>query len=356
MATILGNGLITNLPIGVIDQDYSFSSRNIIRNVNSNPSLNIICKLNSIKEAKKALQEKRIYGFFIIPKNFEKNASAFKPTTIPYYFHYALLTAGSTVYSELTKTLRTISFAPSLTKGLALGLDAKSIEFSILPIKPIIHPMSNPSLSYFTYLSSSFVYILIQILIILVTIYCFGTEWSKRTTGALWHLSKHSTLSLIIGKLLPYTIIFFTVYVIANSVFLLAIKPSLAASTIIHMNIACFLLVISTQSLGMFIFFIVRNFRIAMSIGSILGSLGASLAGITFPVNSMYEPVQILAKALPVRHFTLIMQNVIYGNNHAEFVFTEYIILFSYTVLPLLALNIVRKHLNVKPHAQTNEI
>ena len=56
---------------------------------------------------------------------------------------------------------------------------------------------------------------------------------------------------------------------------------------------------------------------IIISIVSMVGSLGATLSGVTFPVPSMYAPVHYASYLFPVRHFTEIYQNLLYGDLRA---------------------------------------
>lgn len=45
-----------------------------------------------------------------------------------------------------------------------------------------------------------------------------------------------------------------------------------------------------------------------------VGSLGATLSGVTFPAPFMYEPVYYASFLFPVRHFVEISQNLLYGD------------------------------------------
>ena len=67
-----------------------------------------------------------------------------------------------------------------------------------------------------------------------------------------------------------------------------------------------------------------------------LGSLGATLSGLTFPVPQMYKAVQMLSWILPVRHFTLIYMNLVYGNSGYRYSWENYLFLAACLLLPLL--------------------
>ena len=52
---------------------------------------------------------------------------------------------------------------------------------------------------------------------------------------------------------------------------------------------------------------------LVISVVSMVGSLGATLSGVTFPVPNMYPLVRDASNLFPVRHFTEMMQTMLYG-------------------------------------------
>ena len=70
---------------------------------------------------------------------------------------------------------------------------------------------------------------------------------------------------------------------------------------------------IATQALGVFIFSIFPAISIIISIASMVGSLGATLSGVTFPAPFMFPAVYYASFLFPVRHFVEINQNLLYG-------------------------------------------
>ena len=80
------------------------------------------------------------------------------------------------------------------------------------------------------------------------------------------------------------------------------------------LNLTSALLVIATQALAVFLFSLFPALSIIISIVSMVGSLGATLGGVTFPVLHMFAPVYYASYLFPVRHFVEIGQNLLYGN------------------------------------------
>ena len=77
------------------------------------------------------------------------------------------------------------------------------------------------------------------------------------------------------------------------------------------MNITTVLFIIATQALGLFLFSLFPAISLVISVVSMVGSLGATLSGVTFPVPNMYPLVRGCFQFVPCPSF--------YGNdaNHA---------------------------------------
>lgn len=119
-------------------------------------------------------------------------------------------------------------------------------------------------------------------------------------------------VTAILGKLLPYTIIYILIGWLANYVMFGILHIPFQGSWWL-MNIAvCFSLLRHNHwDCSYFHYFL--PFLI-ISIVSMVGSLGATLSGVTFPVPNMYPLVQDASYLFPVRHFTEMMQNMLYGS------------------------------------------
>ena len=89
MATIFGNGQMENIPIGIVDQDNTATSRTIVRNLSAVPTFKVTRHFVNEAAAREAVQRKEIYGYLSIPPRFEQDAITDKDATLSYYYHYA---------------------------------------------------------------------------------------------------------------------------------------------------------------------------------------------------------------------------------------------------------------------------
>ena len=309
MATIFGNGQMENIPIGIVDQDNTATSRSIIRNISAVPTFKVTKYF--VNEA--AVQRKEIYGYLSIPPKFEQDAITGQDATLSYYYHYALLSVGGELMAAFETALTPVSLSPVVMQAVALGVEQDQITTFLLPVQASNHPIYNPSLDYSVYLSQPFFFVLFQILILLTTVYAIGIEIKFRTVTDWLVAAKGNMVTAILGKLLPYTIIYILIGWLANYVMFGILHIPFQGSWWL-MNIMTMLFIIATQSLGLFLFSLFPAISLIISIVSMVGSLGATLSGVTFPVPNMYPLVRDASYLFPVRHFTEMMQNMLYGS------------------------------------------
>lgn len=342
MATIFGNGQMENIPIGVVDQDHTASSRSIVRNVATVPTFKVTHRYTDEAAARQAVQRKEIYGYLSIPPRFERDVMTGKQATLSYYYHYALLSVGGEVMAAFETVLAPVSLSPILLQAAALGASEQRVENFLLPTQVNNHPLYNPSLDYSVYLSFPFFYVLFQVLILLTTVYVVGCEIKFHTADEWLVTARGNIVTAVVAKLLPYTFIYITVALFANYILLGLLHIPFAGSWAL-LSLMTVLFIIATQALGLFLFSLFPAVALVISVVSMVGSLGATLSGVTFPVLNMYPWIQSASHLFPVRHFTEATQTLLYANGGFAYLWASAAILCLFPLLALVMLPHLKK-------------
>ena len=334
MATIFGNGQMENIPVGIVDQDNTATSRAIARNISAVPTFKVTKHYINEAAAREAVQRKEIYGYLSIPPKFEQDAITGKDATLSYYYHYALLSVGGELMAAFETSLAPVSLSPIVMEAVSLGVEQQQITTFLLPVQASNHPIYNPSLDYSVYLSQPFFFVLFQVLILLTTVYATGIEIKFRTAADWLATAKGNMVTAILGKLLPYTIIYILIGWFANYVMFGILHIPFQGSWW-FMNMITALFVVATQALGLFLFSLFPAVSLVISVVCMVGSLGATLSGVTFPVPNMYPLVRDASNLFPDRLFTEIIQTILYGGGGFVHLWQSAVIL---CIFPLLAL------------------
>lgn len=335
MSTIFGNGQMENIPVGIVDQDQTALSREVIRQVEAVPTFRVTRHYVDAETARKATQAKEIYGYLVIPSQFEADVTGGRQATLSYYYHYALLSVGGEVRGAFENVLRTLSMSPIVSEAVAMGINQKQVTTFLLPIEAQNHPLYNPDLDYSVYLSNPFFFIFFQVIILLTTVYAIGSELKFHTADEWLATADMNMVTALFGKLLPYTIIFSLMSILGNYVMFGPMNIPFSCG-FWSLNLTSILFVIATQALAVFLFSLFPAISIVISIVSMVGSLGATLSGVTFPAPSMYAPVYYTSFLFPVRHFVEINQNLLYGDYGFAYTWWNFSALFCFILVAFL--------------------
>ena len=339
--TLMANGLPTDLPAGVVDLDNTSTTRNIIRNLDAFQQPHIVAHYPSVMEARKAIQRGEIYSFYYIPEGTTEATLASRQPKVSFYVNYSYLIAGSLLY----KDQRTISELAAGAVGRAtLYAKGATEDQAMAFLQPIVidtHALNNPWLNYSVYLCNTLFPGILMLLIFLTTIYTLGEEVKNGTGRELMHLADNSITKVLIGKLLPHTLVFFVIAVFYN-VYLYGYLHYPCHSGIFPMLLAGLLLVLSSQAFGVFLFGLFGSFRLALSAASLWGVISFSISGFTFPVMAMHPTLQALCVLFPLRHYYLLYVNFALNGYPLIYAWQAVAALLVFLLLPFLILKKLR--------------
>ena len=337
MSTIFGTGGMENIPIGIVDLDQTATSREITRTLGTVSTCDVQELFSDAKAAREAVLKREIYAYVVIPNNFESDLIGGRNASIPYYIHYALLSVGIEVEAALETVFAEIALAPVVAYGSVFATETSEIESFLLPVNFEAHPLFNASLDYSTYLTNPFFFVLFQVLILLTTSYVIGSEIKFKTWQSWLDAANGNIFIAVAAKLLPYTIIYIIMGIFGNFVIfdLLHIPMN---TGFLSINTATILFVIASQALAVFVFSLFPALSIMISILSMMGSLGATLGGVTFPMPYMHPSIDYLSHLFPIRHFVNVIQNILYGDYGFPYVWEDTVILIVFLIPALLIL------------------
>lgn len=328
MATIFDHGQMENLPVGVVDADQTSLSRSIVRMVDATPELQVTKHYANETEARKAMQKKEIYGYLLISSGIK---------SLCYYYHNAMLSVGGELHSTFETLLKRVSVTPIVTEAVGLGESQTNITSFLIPVSEEEMVSYNPNRNYAIYLSQPFFFVFLQVLLLLVTTYALGSESKFGTSDEWLQMAKGNMGIAVTGKLLPYTFIFIAIGVLANVVFFHWMKMPLPCSLWV-MNGITILFILATQALALLLYAIFPALSLIISVVSMIGSLGATLSGVTFPVNFMDTPVYWASFLFPIRHFVEVVQSLLYLEGSFSNYWTNLVILLLFILSPILLL------------------
>lgn len=342
--TMMGSGLPTDIPVGVVDQDNTSTSRMVVRNLDAFQQTAVVAHYPDFHAARVALQRGDIYGFFYIPGGTTDKAIGGRQPRVSFYTNNTYLIAGSLLYRDMKTMSELASGAVARETLYAKGYTEAQAMAILQPIIIDTHALNNPWLNYSVYLCNTLLPGVLMLLIFMVTAYSIAVEIKDGTARDLLHSNGDSIYVVLTGKLLPQTIVFF-IMAIAYNVYLYGYLHFPCNSGIGPMLLASFLFVLASQAMGIFMVGVFPTLRLSLSFASLWGVISFSISGFTFPVMAMHPMLQALTNLFPLRHYFLIYVDQALNGYAMIYSWRSYVALLLFVLLPFLIIRRLKKAL-----------
>ncbi len=342
--TLMASGLPTDLPVGAVDLDNSNTSRKLLRNLDAFSQTGIVEQYNSVNEARHAMQQGKIYGFFYIPAHLSAEAQSQRQPTLSFYTNNSYLIAGSLLFKDMKMMGELASGSAARSVLYAKGATESQAMAFLQPIVIDTHPLNNPWLNYSVYLCNTLLPGVLMLMIFMITVYSIGVEIKDRTAREWLRTGNNSIYISLVGKLLPHTVIF-TIMGIFYNVYLYGYLHFPCNSGIFSMIFATLFLVLASQSLGVVMIGTFPSLRLGLSFASLWGVISFSISGFTFPVMAMHPVLQALSNLFPLRHYFLIYVDQALNGYSMAYSWINYMALLIFMMLPFLVIHRLKKAL-----------
>lgn len=344
LTDLLREGLPIKAPAAVVDYDRSELSRRMIQSLNGAQMSRITAVYDNIGDARRAMQRGEIYGFYLIPENFQSDLMSVRTPTVSYYTNMAYYVPASLLYKNFTASA--LYAKADVLSGLLtdVGVDEEEIVPLLQPINIEVRGLSNPWLDYAVYLCNSFVPAIMQLMIFLTTAFAVCQEM-KRATSPLWlRLAKGSVIRALSAKLLPQTIgwqimmLFMLWWFYGKNGFVMNGSWG-------WMILSEMMFVLACQGFALFVVGVLPNLRLALSVGALVGVLSFSIGAFSFPYESMYGSIGVFSWLVPVRYnFLIYIDQALNGIDvyYSKIFYVAYIV---FMLLPLLVIKRLKREL-----------
>lgn len=306
MTDLMKEGLPHDAPVAIVDKDHTHISRAVTQDLDGMQLIQITEARDSYSSAMDDLRRGDIFGFFLIPENYEADLLAGRAPVISFYTNMTYFVPGTMAYKNF-KTVATYTKA-----GVVLNVIQTATGAPTETVTPLLNPitiqgrgLNNPWLNYSYYLCNSFVPGVLQLMIFLLTAYTLGEVIKQRRTLILLRQAGGSIIKAVTAFLAPQTLIWFVMALFMES-WLFGWNGYPMNGSWWWMTLNTLLLVLASQGFALFVTCVLPNLRLALSVCALLGILTFSIAAFSFPVESMYPAMGIFSWIVPVRYYFLI--------------------------------------------------
>lgn len=335
--TILGEGLPQQIPTAIVDLDQSTMSRQVVRTISASQLVSVRNDVESYDDALRLVREGEIYGFFVIPANFKRDALSMRTPTLEYYTNMTYYIPGTLAFKGFKTVAVTTSGGVVKNTLIAVGMDPQQIDGLLQPVVIDINPLNNPWMNYSIYMAPSFTMATVVLMIMIITVFSITGE-IKHGTSRAWLRTCRGRLGIaLLSKLLPQSAIWCSVVLFISWMFF-GWQHFPVNGSLWWMLLATFLLVFAVQGFTVFIVSVVPNPRMSFIVVALFGVLSYSFTGFSMPVPSMYGYIGVFSWLAPVRYWYLIFVDNALNGVPVYYSRWFFVALLGFCLLPLLLL------------------
>lgn len=289
---------LRELPVGVVDLDFSELSRRLVRMVDANENIRITSRPVDLEEAKAQFYAGEIFGIFVIPEGFQRDIRRGVPTTVSGYYDTSALLFYRQFRTGLTYAVRTLSAGIQIKRFQAAGFSRDKAMASQDPAPVVITPLFNPSSGYGGYIVPAvFILLIHQTLLVGIGMVAGG----RREDPALGQGRRpriHEALQIVMGRTAAYFLISMLTALFNMSMIRFYYRYPLRAE---YSEVIIFMLpfLISTILLGITISSLFRRRETAVLTLLFTSLPCLFLVGFAWPIESTPPWIRLISYVLP---------------------------------------------------------
>ena len=328
---------ITDLPIGVIDQDHSPMANTLTRYLEASPDITIASSYSSPAAAKDAILQRDIYALVIIPEDFSRNILSSKPAPIILQVNAQYGTHSGIIQKSVQSVAGTLSAGVEIQRFIKQGMAPSQAAIAYSPISIQRTSLFNATTNYQQFLASTVIPALLHILAMVIGATTIGRElrdkrlgrWyrfidnkrndlspiendklnvnkvdNKQTATTIISLEKSSLSVLLFGLAGKYCwpTLAYSLWA-ALALWLATLQDSIAISSLLATYIGLVLLMILSFWLGAIFTLASFSLRAGLSATGFISAPSYAFAGVTFPYIAISEGAQHWSDVLPLTHY-----------------------------------------------------
>ena len=174
---------ITNLPIGVIDQDNGPVANTAVRYLDASPTLSVRQMYYSAAEAESAILQRDIYAVVIIPEDFSRNILSSKSAPLILQVNAQYGTHSGIIQTGVQAVAGTLSAGVEIQRLIKQGMAPSQAAIAYSPISIQRISLFNAATDYQQFLASTVIPALLHILAMVIGATTIGRELRDKQLG-----------------------------------------------------------------------------------------------------------------------------------------------------------------------------
>jgi putative transport-related membrane protein len=200
---------LKELPVGIVDEDNSTSSRQLLRMIDATSQVRIVASYHSLSEAHRDFELEKIRGVITIPANFGRSLQRGEQPSLSVYADASYMLYYKQVLTAAKLSATYMNVGVEMKRNSAQGKLPTQAKEEAQPVKPTVVGLYNPAAGYATALIPVILVIIFQTTILTAVGILGGTmrEGSKLphiypNAGHFW-----GAMPIVMGRATAYLLL-----------------------------------------------------------------------------------------------------------------------------------------------------
>ena len=197
---------LQELPIGVVDEDNTSQSRQLLRMIDANSGVAIYSSYLNLSEAQKAFQQEQIRGIIAIPPSFSRDLQRGEQPSISVYADASYMLYYKQVLTAAKVSATYLNAGVEMKRTSAQGKLPSQVRDEAIPVSAKVVSLYNPSSGYATFLIPVVLVIIFQTTILTSVGILGGTMREGNKLRKIYPNSNSfwGALPIVMGKATTY--------------------------------------------------------------------------------------------------------------------------------------------------------
>lgn len=173
-----GAQVLRNVPIGVVDECRTPTSRSLAATFNAGPNTYVAYNPTNMEEAKELFFSRKIYGVVYIPSDYEEKLLGGSQANVAIYVDASYFLMYRQAFQELVTSIGSTGAMVEFQRLIAKGADIPQAKATTQPVIYQSHNLFNPYLGYGTFVMPAIIMVIIQ-QTLLIGIGMVGGTWRE---------------------------------------------------------------------------------------------------------------------------------------------------------------------------------
>jgi ABC-2 type transport system permease protein len=295
LAWLLSSGVVRGLPIAIVDDDRSATSRELTRLLDATPALAVTARPRTLADAWPLVRAAHEYEVIYVPAGTSRDVARGQSATIFAYFDATHPTAGQAAFRDASGAVQEMGVRLA-QREIARARGVSAVRSS--PILVQASTASNPTPSYEGYLLGLLFPAIVLFALCLSVTGALGRELRDGSAAEWLHACGDEMIPAITGKMAPYLALAF-VEGGAGLVWIAALRGDGVHGSAAMLLLGLFALFAAYAAFALLFVGATRSMGEALSLANLFAGTALAYSGGTFPIDGAPRFAAIWNRIVP---------------------------------------------------------